>query len=182
MILPGRVTHPYLQPIITTHPHLHTITAPSQHLLSHTLNLIQQNTNSHRPNIPNPPTSADLGSYRGINDHNLVLDRKWADVLFRGLTEDYYFNKSNRHVMWGNPEHHIFQVTTADNNSLNSHSTPFNTRTLAHMPSHHHLLPGYHCRSCQFKLALNPFQHTYSSPHALSSPSTSRLPLPIMPV
>ena len=58
-------------------------------------------------------TSADLGSYRGINDHNLVLDRKWADVLFRGLTEDYYFNKSNRNVMWGNPEHHIYQVATA---------------------------------------------------------------------
>ena len=43
----------------------------------------------------------------------MVLDRKWADVLFRGLTEDYYFNKSNRHVMWGNPEHHIYQVSTA---------------------------------------------------------------------
>jgi hypothetical protein len=63
--------------------------------------------------MKNSLTSADLGSYRGINDHNLVLDRKYADVLFRGLTEDYYFNKSNRHVMWGNPEHRIYQVATA---------------------------------------------------------------------
>ena len=76
----------------------------------HILLLKPTNTSS---NLTYPPISADLGSYRGINDHNLVLDRKWADVLFRGLTEDYYFNKSNRHVMWGNPEHHIYQVSTA---------------------------------------------------------------------
>ena len=63
--------------------------------------------------MKNALTSADLGSYRGINDHNLVLDRKWSDVLFRGLTEDYYFNKTNRRVMWGNPEHRIYQVATA---------------------------------------------------------------------
>jgi hypothetical protein len=63
--------------------------------------------------MKNALTSADLGSYRGINDHNLVLDRKWSDVLFRGLTEEYYFNKTNRHVMWGNPEHRIYQVATA---------------------------------------------------------------------
>ena len=51
--------------------------------------------------------------HRGINDHNLVVDRKYADVLFRGLTEDYYFNKTNRMVLCGNPEHRIYQVATA---------------------------------------------------------------------
>lgn len=63
--------------------------------------------------LKNSLTSLSLGSYRGINDHNLVVDRKYADVLFRGLTEDYYFNKTNRMVLWGNPEHRIFQVATA---------------------------------------------------------------------
>ena len=63
--------------------------------------------------MKNSLTSQNLGSYRGINDHNLVVDRKYADVLFRGLTEDYYFNKTNRMVLWGNPEHRIYQVATA---------------------------------------------------------------------
>jgi hypothetical protein len=63
--------------------------------------------------LKNSLTSLSLGSYRGINDHNLVVDRKYADVLFRGLTEDYYFNKTNRMVLWGNPEHRIYQVATA---------------------------------------------------------------------
>ena len=94
------------QRTLATHPLINTP-------LSHS----QSNPLTHLPTypaLPNPLSySADLGSYRGINDHNLVLDRKWADVLFRGLTEDYYFNKTNRHVMWGNPEHHIYQVSTA---------------------------------------------------------------------
>lgn len=60
-------------------------------------------------------TSARTGSFRGINDHNFVIDRKWADTLFRGFTEDYYFNKTLAHEMWGNPEHRIFQLASANN-------------------------------------------------------------------
>lgn len=60
-------------------------------------------------------TSARTGGFRGINDHNFVIDRKWADTLFRGFTEDYYFNKSLIHESWGNPEHRIYQVATANN-------------------------------------------------------------------
>ena len=53
-------------------------------------------------------TSAYIGAYRGVNDHNLVLDRKYADVLFRGIVEDYYFKQSNRRQMWNNTESRIF--------------------------------------------------------------------------
>lgn len=49
-------------------------------------------------------TSAGTGSYRGINDHNFVLDRYWADNMLRGLVEDYYFNSTLENVFWGNPE------------------------------------------------------------------------------
>jgi hypothetical protein len=72
-------------------------------------------------------TSADIGSYRGINDHNLVLDRKWADTLFRGLVEDYYFNGSNRGVMWNNTEHRIYQLAT-------EYGIPIQTASLCQWP------------------------------------------------
>ena len=52
-------------------------------------------------------TSSLSGSFRGVNDHNFVIARRWADTIFRGLTEDYYFNSSLEHVVWGNPENRI---------------------------------------------------------------------------
>lgn len=55
-------------------------------------------------------TSARVGSFRGVNDHNFAIDRVHADNLFRGLTEDYYFNNTFEKVMWGNPEHRIAQM------------------------------------------------------------------------
>ena len=72
-------------------------------------------------------TSSFLGSYRGINDHNLVLDRKWADVLFRGLIEDYYFQSTNRHQMWNNTEHRIYQLAT-------DYGIPIQTASLCQWP------------------------------------------------
>jgi hypothetical protein len=57
-------------------------------------------------------TSLSIGNYRGINDHNMVIDRKYADMVFRGFTEDYYFNKTNRRVPWRNPEQRIFEIAT----------------------------------------------------------------------
>ena len=72
-------------------------------------------------------TSADLGSYRGINDHNLVLDRKYADVLFRGMVEDYYFLKSNNNMIWNNTEHRIYMLAT-------EYDIPIQTLTLCDMP------------------------------------------------
>ena len=57
-------------------------------------------------------TSLDFGSFRGINDHNIVIDRKWLDDLFRGLTEDYYFNHTKNEPRWDNAERRIFQVCT----------------------------------------------------------------------
>ena len=71
--------------------------------------------------------SADIGSFRGVNDHNLVLDRKWADQLFRGLTEDYYFNKTLADEMWGNPEHRIYMLAT-------SYGVPIKTSTICQQP------------------------------------------------
>ena len=72
-------------------------------------------------------SSSFLGSYRGINDHNLVLDRKWADVLFRGLIEDYYFNQSNKQVMWNNTESRIFQMASG-------YGIPIRTATMCQFP------------------------------------------------
>ena len=37
-------------------------------------------------------TSSSSGNFNGINDHNFIVDRAYADTLLRGLTEDYYFN------------------------------------------------------------------------------------------
>ena len=72
-------------------------------------------------------TSADLGSYNGINDHNLVVDRKWADTLFRGMIEDYYFNRTSRHQMWNNTEHHIYQIAS-------DYSVEIQTASMCDMP------------------------------------------------
>lgn len=62
----------------------------------------------------NALTSARTGSFRGVNDHNFIIDRRWADILFRGFTEDYYFNKTLAKEAWGNPEHRIYQLATAN--------------------------------------------------------------------
>lgn len=56
--------------------------------------------------------STKLGVHFGVNDHNFVVDRYWADPLFRGITEDYYFNETLDLYTWGNPERRIFKVAT----------------------------------------------------------------------
>ena len=46
-------------------------------------------------------------NFGGLNDHDMIIDRKYADVMFRGLTEDYYFQEgknSSHGKRWGNPE------------------------------------------------------------------------------
>lgn len=55
------------------------------------------------------------GSFRGINDHNLVLDRQYADILYRGLVEDYYLNDTLQDVFWGNAERRISLLVSAYN-------------------------------------------------------------------
>lgn len=57
--------------------------------------------------------SSKTGTYQGINDHNFAVDRKWAENLFRGLSEDYYFNGTLHKVFWGNPEHRIYMLATS---------------------------------------------------------------------
>ena len=57
----------------------------------------------------NSLTSLDLGSWRGINDHNFAIDRKFIDDFFRGLVEDYYLNHTKIEI-WNNPEQHLLQV------------------------------------------------------------------------
>lgn len=59
-------------------------------------------------------TSLDLGSSKGVNDHNFAIDRKWADDYFRGLVEDYYFNHT-KIAKWNNPEQHLLQVAVEYN-------------------------------------------------------------------
>lgn len=75
----------------------------------------------------NSLTSSSSGSFKGINDHNFVVDRKWADVLFRGFTEDYYFNSTLEKVMWGNPENRI--LTMAD-----SYAIPVKGKNICQQP------------------------------------------------
>ena len=72
-------------------------------------------------------TSAYIGAYRGVNDHNLVLGRKYADVLFRGIIEDYYFKESNRRQMWNNTESRIFAVAS-------EHNVTIRTTSMCEMP------------------------------------------------
>mmetsp|Transcript_11101 Transcript_11101/g.10036 ORF Transcript_11101/g.10036 Transcript_11101/m.10036 type:complete len:201 (-) Transcript_11101:1560-2162(-) len=75
----------------------------------------------------NKLTSARTASFRGVNDHNFVVDRKYADELFRGLTEDYYFNKSLAHDHWGNPEHRIYLIA-------NAYNIPIQNNTICQQP------------------------------------------------
>ena len=59
--------------------------------------------------------STKIGSHFGINDHDFVIDRKYADTLLRGITEDYYFNSTLDMYIWGNPEHRIYKVAESYN-------------------------------------------------------------------
>jgi hypothetical protein len=54
--------------------------------------------------------SVNFGLHHGINDHNFVVARRYADVLLRGMTEDYYFNDTLDGYTWLNPEHRIAKV------------------------------------------------------------------------
>ena len=81
---------------------------------------LREDTFAFGPWLLTPPelyrgglSSMSMGNFGGVNDHNFVVARLWLDDLYRGLTEDYYFNSSLEHEPWGNPEHHIFQVATA---------------------------------------------------------------------
>ena len=52
-----------------------------------------------------PLSSLGVNGMGGINDHTLIVARKFADSLLRGLSEDYYFNlKKSRGSYWLNPE------------------------------------------------------------------------------
>jgi hypothetical protein len=60
--------------------------------------------------------------FLGVNDHNFVVDRRYGDVLFRGLIEDYYLNASLSKVFWGNPEHRIYLLASAYNIPLRNNT------------------------------------------------------------
>ena len=57
--------------------------------------------------------SAGLLSNFGINDRNFAIDRRFADSLFRGVTEDYYFNETLDLYSWNNPERRIYKVASS---------------------------------------------------------------------
>ena len=51
--------------------------------------------------------SLAANDYEGMNDHDFIVDRKFADVMFRGVAEDYYFQEglnSSHGEHWGSPE------------------------------------------------------------------------------
>ena len=55
--------------------------------------------------------SLDINTWRGINDHNIIVDRSYADSIFRGLSEDYYFNIASHGEFWNNPESLLRNMT-----------------------------------------------------------------------
>lgn len=62
----------------------------------------------------NKLSSLGMNGYGGINDHNLIVDRIHADKMFRGMTEDYYFQTgehSSHGYFWGTPENLIKRMT-----------------------------------------------------------------------
>jgi hypothetical protein len=72
-------------------------------------------------------TSSGAAAYRGINDHNFAVGRLYADDLFRGITEDYYMNKTLSMEHWGNPEHRIYQIAA-------SYNIPMQNNTVCEQP------------------------------------------------
>ena len=71
--------------------------------------------------------TAQIAANFGVNDHNFVVDREWADTVFRGITEDYYFNESLDNTHWINPEHRIYEVAKTKN-------VPFRFNDVCEMP------------------------------------------------
>lgn len=57
--------------------------------------------------------TAAVASNFGVNDHNFAVDRRWADSVFRGVTEDYYFNETLDMYSWTNTEHRIYKILTS---------------------------------------------------------------------
>ena len=57
--------------------------------------------------------TAGISSSFGVNDHNFAIDRRWADTVLRGITEDYYFNETLDMYSWTNTEHRIFKILTS---------------------------------------------------------------------
>lgn len=71
--------------------------------------------------------TAQIANNFGVNDHNFVIDRQWADHVFRGITEDYYFNESLHNTKWINPEHRLYEVVKTKN-------VPFRFNDVCAMP------------------------------------------------
>lgn len=59
--------------------------------------------------------TAALAPNFGVNDHNFGIDRKWADTVFRGVTEDYYFNETLDIYSWPNTERRIYKILSTKN-------------------------------------------------------------------
>lgn len=54
--------------------------------------------------------TAAIASNHGVNDHNFVVDRAFADAVLRGMTEDYYLDKTLAIFPWQNPENRIMRL------------------------------------------------------------------------
>lgn len=74
--------------------------------------------------------TAALAPNFGVNDHNFAIDRKWADTVFRGVTEDYYFNETLDIYSWPNTERRIYKI-------LSSKNIPIRTADVCEQPVAH---------------------------------------------
>jgi hypothetical protein len=59
--------------------------------------------------------TAAVAPNHGVNDHNFVVDRAFADEVLRGMTEDYYLNKTLARFPWQNPENRIMRLANSKN-------------------------------------------------------------------
>jgi len=59
----------------------------------------------------NALTSQSSGNWAAVNDHNLVIDRIYADKIFRGIIEDYYLNRDRVKLECVAPEHQILKLS-----------------------------------------------------------------------
>ena len=53
------------------------------------------------------------GSWGGLNDHTLVVDRLYADVMLRGPVEDYYLNNTETGTLFKSTEGLLLTIATS---------------------------------------------------------------------
>ena len=86
----------------------------------------------------------------GLDDHVLIADRLYADEIYRGLVEDYYFNNMSHGTFWGSPERLLLKM-------FNYYNIPLHVKKPCDFPfctvykkyENSRLMVDCHCRKLQ---------------------------------